>query len=75
MFNNFCVYASGNKKVNKLLPVEKSFKKGVYMFDIGQNDLTAAFYSKTPLDQAIPTILTDFQTGLQVHSQSILPSF
>ncbi|XP_023545470.1 GDSL esterase/lipase At1g54790-like isoform X2 [Cucurbita pepo subsp. pepo] len=57
--------AKGNKKVNKLLPVEKSFKKGVYMFDIGQNDLTAAFYSKTPLDQAIPTILTEFQTGLQ----------
>lgn len=38
------------------------------MFDIGQNDLAGAFYSKT-LDQivaSIPTILLEFETGLKV---------
>ncbi|KAG7030265.1 GDSL esterase/lipase, partial [Cucurbita argyrosperma subsp. argyrosperma] len=40
----------------------------------GQNDLTAAFYSKTPLDQAIPTILTEFQTGIQLDEFGCLIS-
>ncbi|KAA0063685.1 GDSL esterase/lipase [Cucumis melo var. makuwa] len=57
--------AQGDKKIGKFLPVEKYFKDGVYMFDIGQNDLTAAFYSKASMDQAIPTILTEFEIGLQ----------
>lgn len=38
------------------------------MFDIGQNDLAGAFYSKT-LDQvfaSIPTILSEFETGIKV---------
>jgi hypothetical protein len=38
------------------------------MFDIGQNDLAGAFYSKS-LDQilaSIPSILVEFETGLQV---------
>ena len=38
------------------------------MFDIGQNDLAGAFYSKT-LDQilaSIPTILVEFETGIKV---------
>jgi hypothetical protein len=38
------------------------------MFDIGQNDLAGAFYSKT-LDQvlaSIPTILLEFETGIKV---------
>jgi hypothetical protein len=38
------------------------------MFDIGQNDLAGAFYSKS-LDQilgSIPTILVEFETGIQV---------
>lgn len=40
------------------------------MFDIGQNDLAGAFYSKT-LDQvlaSIPKILEEFETGLKVSS-------
>lgn len=38
------------------------------MFDIGQNDLAGAFYSKS-LDQilaSIPTILLEFEIGLRV---------
>jgi hypothetical protein len=40
------------------------------MFDIGQNDLAGAFYSKT-LDQivaSIPNILVEFETGIKVRS-------
>ncbi|KAL5995839.1 hypothetical protein ACLOJK_025910 [Asimina triloba] len=35
------------KKIDKFLPQEEYFKQGLYMFDIGQNDLAGAFYSKT----------------------------
>lgn len=38
------------------------------MFDIGQNDLAGAFYSKTE-DQviaSIPKILSEFESGLKV---------
>lgn len=41
------------------------------MFDIGQNDLAGAFYSKT-LDQilaSIPTILLEFETGIKVGAK------
>ncbi|KAE8651584.1 hypothetical protein Csa_023443 [Cucumis sativus] len=58
---------SKGKKLDKYLPDEDYFEKGLYMFDIGQNDLAIAFYSKT-LDQilaSIPTILAVFETGLQ----------
>ena len=50
------------------VPAEDYFKKGLYMFDIGQNDLAGAFYSKS-LDQVlalIATILTEFETGVKV---------
>jgi len=43
------------------------------MFDIGQNDLAGAFYSKT-LDQvlaSIPTILLEFESGIKVWCQII----
>ena len=43
------------------------------MFDIGQNDLAGAFYSKTE-DQviaAIPTILLEFETGLKVCNYTV----
>lgn len=59
---------SGGKKLDKYLPAEDYFQKGLYMFDIGQNDLAGAFYSKT-YDQivaSIPTILLEFETGLRV---------
>lgn len=56
------------KKYKKYIPSEDYFTKGLYMFDIGQNDLAGAFYSKT-LDQilaSIPTILLEFETGIKV---------
>ncbi|KAI9185638.1 hypothetical protein LWI28_009047 [Acer negundo] len=55
------------KKLVKYLPAEDYFQKGLYMFDIGQNDLAGAFYSKT-FDQvvaSIPTILLEFENGLK----------
>ncbi|XP_022150739.1 GDSL esterase/lipase At1g54790-like [Momordica charantia] len=59
--------AKGGKKFDKYLPAEDDFKKGLYMFNIGQNDLNRAFYNQT-LDQVIPfipSILAEFETGVQ----------
>ncbi|CAN0914339.1 GDSL esterase/lipase At1g54790 [Linum grandiflorum] len=58
---------SKGKKLDRYLPAEDYFQKGLYMFDIGQNDLAGAFYSKT-FDQivaAIPTILVEFENGIK----------
>lgn len=55
------------RKFDKYVPSEDIFEKGLYMFDIGQNDLAGAFYSKT-LDQvlaSIPTILLEFESGIK----------
>jgi hypothetical protein len=52
----------------KYIPEADYFSQGLYMFDIGQNDLAGEFYSKTE-DQvaaSIPTILVEFETGLKV---------
>ncbi|KAK2419153.1 GDSL Lipase/Acylhydrolase superfamily protein [Trifolium repens] len=59
--------AAKGRKFDKYVPNEDIFEKGLYMFDIGQNDLAGAFYSKT-LDQvlaSIPTILLEFETGIK----------
>lgn len=64
-------------KKNKYLPAEDYFQKGLYMLDIGQNDLASAFYSKT-LDQiiaSISTILAEFETGLQVRFNGFFLNF
>lgn len=56
------------KKFDKYIPGEDYFDRGLYMFDIGQNDLAGAFYSKT-FDQivaSIPTILVEFENGIKV---------
>ncbi|XP_015875168.3 GDSL esterase/lipase At1g54790-like [Ziziphus jujuba] len=53
--------------IDKHLPTESSFQKGLYIIDIGQNDLTLAFYTKT-LDEIlawIPTILLEVETGIK----------
>ncbi|GMY16598.1 GDSL esterase/lipase At1g54790-like [Fagus crenata] len=55
------------KKLQEYLPSEKSFQQALYMFDVGQNDLDGAFYSKSE-DQVfalIPIILTEFETGIK----------
>ncbi|KAL2942187.1 hypothetical protein RDABS01_030537, partial [Bienertia sinuspersici] len=41
---------SKSRKYDKYIPTQDSFEKALYMFDIGQNDLAGAFYSKS-LDQ------------------------
>ncbi|KAL5730323.1 acetylajmaline esterase [Ranunculus cassubicifolius] len=56
----------GNK-FGKYIPTKAFFEQGLYTFDIGQNDLAGAFYSKTE-DQilaSIPTILSEFETGIK----------
>ncbi|KAL0817777.1 hypothetical protein Bca101_074221 [Brassica carinata] len=56
-----------DEDLQKYLPSEYYFKSGLYMFDIGQNDLAGAFYQKT-LDQVvglIPTIIDIFQDGIK----------
>ncbi|KAF4389936.1 hypothetical protein G4B88_003419 [Cannabis sativa] len=55
------------RKFSKYIPTEDVFSKGLYMFDIGQNDVAGAFYSKT-FDQiiaSIPTILLEFENGIK----------
>lgn len=57
------------KRLDKYIPAVDYFSKGLYTFDIGQNDLAGAFYSKT-IDQvlaSIPKILEEFETGLRVR--------
>lgn len=57
-----------DRKFQKIVPSEYYFTDGLYMFDVGQNDLDGAFYSKSD-DQAaasIPTILSEFEAGIQV---------
>ncbi|KAF5463451.1 hypothetical protein F2P56_019365 [Juglans regia] len=56
-----------SKKFVKYLPKEEYFDEALYMFDIGQNDLAGAFYSKS-FDQVlatIPTILVEFENGIK----------
>lgn len=56
------------RKYDKYIPAQDYFRKALYMFDIGQNDLAGGFYSKT-LDQvlaSIPIILSQFEDGIQV---------
>lgn len=57
-----------DKKLQKYLPSAESFEQALYMFDVGQNDIDGAFYSKSE-DQVlalIQTILAEFETGIMV---------
>ncbi|VFQ98785.1 unnamed protein product [Cuscuta campestris] len=61
------IQAKNSRKYEKYVPAESFFQGGLYMFDIGQNDLAGAFYSKT-LDQvlaSIPTILLEFENRIE----------
>ncbi|CAI9102291.1 OLC1v1000534C1 [Oldenlandia corymbosa var. corymbosa] len=58
----------GKKKSDKYIPGADVFQKALYTFDIGQNDLAGAFYSKS-FDQivaSIPNILTEFEKGIEI---------
>ncbi|KAL8171217.1 hypothetical protein V2J09_023021 [Rumex salicifolius] len=60
-------FLSQSDKLDKYLPAEDYFYKGLYMFDIGQNDLAGAFYSKSYDDvlALIPSYLAEFQAGVE----------
>ncbi|KAG6519375.1 hypothetical protein ZIOFF_022868 [Zingiber officinale] len=65
--NKNCNFDLTGQKFKKYVPHKNYFSQGLYMFDIGQNDLAGAFYSKTE-DQilaSIPTILSEFESGLK----------
>lgn len=56
-----------DKELQNFLPLEEYFRLGLYMFDIGQNDLDYAFYLNSE-DQVlfrIPTIVEEFETGIK----------
>lgn len=61
-------YGFSDKKLQKILPLEDYFRDGLYGFDVGQNDLDGAFYSKSEDQVAafIPTILSEFEAGVEV---------
>ncbi|KAL5701636.1 acetylajmaline esterase [Ranunculus cassubicifolius] len=60
-------FLAQGKKLNKYLPQEKYFRQGLYMFDIGQNDLAIAFrnQSEDQVIASIPSILLEFKTGIE----------
>ncbi|KAK6940864.1 GDSL lipase/esterase, partial [Dillenia turbinata] len=56
-----------DNRMQKFLPSAERFKKGLYMFDVGQNDIDGAFYSKSE-DQVIasvPDFLLEFENGIE----------
>lgn len=68
------LWINAGKKEDKYIPQEDYFGQGLYMFDIGQNDIDGAFYSKSE-DQvvaSIPTILLEFETGIKVRVSSFI---
>ena len=70
----FCFKLCAGKKLGKHLPKKDCFEKGLYTFDIGQNDIASAFFSKS-LDEiiaSIPEILAEFETGIQVSLLTII---
>ncbi|KAJ4968357.1 hypothetical protein NE237_015058 [Protea cynaroides] len=55
------------KRFDRFLPQEDYFKEGLYMFDMGQNDLDGAFSSSSE-DQVfalIPSIVSEFEAGIK----------
>ncbi|CAN1765660.1 GDSL esterase/lipase At1g54790 [Linum perenne] len=56
------------KKLRKYLPEEDYFYDGLYMFEIGQNDLHLAFIANATEDQviaSIPKLISEFKTGIE----------
>ncbi|KAK3033164.1 hypothetical protein RJ639_036348 [Escallonia herrerae] len=56
------------KRLNKYLPASDYFEKGLYMFDIGQNDITVALFRSSfgqVLAFNIPAILSNFEVEVK----------
>eukprot|EP00268_Persea_americana_P055671 TRINITY_DN6495_c0_g1_i6.p1 TRINITY_DN6495_c0_g1~~TRINITY_DN6495_c0_g1_i6.p1 ORF type:complete len:256 (-),score=23.64 TRINITY_DN6495_c0_g1_i6:857-1624(-) len=61
-----------NPVFKNLLPKEEYFSKGLYTFDIGQNDLGAAYFSGMTTDEviaAVPDILKHFSEIIKVKTR------
>lgn len=55
-------------ELEEYLPTEEIFSQALYMFDVGQNDVDVAFYSKSEDEviALIPTLLSAFAYGIEV---------
>ncbi|KAK2983036.1 hypothetical protein RJ640_028533 [Escallonia rubra] len=64
------------KELDKYLPVNDYFEEGLYMFDIGQIDITIALI-RSSFDQvlaiSIPTILSNFEVEVKVSPLGCIP--
>lgn len=52
------------------MPKAEYFSRGLYTFDIGQNDLTAGYFLNMTTDQVrayVPDVLDQFKTIVQVN--------
>ncbi|KAL8133690.1 esterase-like [Apium graveolens] len=75
-FAEFVQFANRSQKIRSqggkfrsLMPKEDSFAKGLYTFDIGQNDLTQALFMNTSIDdikKMLPDLLNDFTAPIKV---------
>ncbi|XVF32636.1 hypothetical protein REPUB_Repub17cG0099400 [Reevesia pubescens] len=66
------ILSQDNKELQKYLPAEDYFKQGLYMFDIGQNDLDASLYSSTSEEQVLALIsklLSALKYGMKFLAQ------
>ncbi|XP_071736438.1 GDSL esterase/lipase At3g26430-like [Rutidosis leptorrhynchoides] len=76
-FNDFYVRTQVIRKENKvfkeLLPTPEAFSRGLYTFDIGQNDLTGGLFLNLSIDQvkaSVPDILGQLKTFIKdVHER------
>ncbi|KAE8665016.1 Alpha-L-fucosidase 3 [Hibiscus syriacus] len=59
-----------------LMPKEGHFSNALYTFDIGQNDLTAGYFSNMSTDEVrafVPDVLSQFQNIIQASPVGCLP--
>lgn len=71
MYNHIILYLETVDGVFKeLVPKPEAFSRGLYTFDIGQNDLTGGLLLNLSIDQvkaSIPDILGQFKTVVKVR--------
>ncbi|GLT42573.1 hypothetical protein SLA2020_165650 [Shorea laevis] len=60
-------FLSKDTELEGYLPTEEIFSQALYMFDVGQNDLDGAFYSKSEDEviALIPTLLSALAYGIE----------
>ncbi|KAK8555370.1 hypothetical protein V6N13_045903 [Hibiscus sabdariffa] len=75
--NRVLTLLSKDKELEKYLPAEDYFKKALYTFDIGQNDLDGALYSSASEKQVLDLVsklMSDLNYGMKVPSGSYIGS-